>query len=323
MLLLNNLDLSNWLTNLRRPLSLMAQAMLINSILDSRNPNTVFPHPPAITNNKASYMIIVRQNGVVIEGRYTLHGIPPSMYTSILCIYYNNFGQEIGRTPATGPSGYCLVQDDGISGLTKLEMQVVGNLFAPSNGLITIDGSYMPTPGRPPNFSTMLGGPNSEICTSMDVKASNMPPEQIKVDNLGALLWVIVPQRLFENSICHLRYVVLTTQNFNVGDITVIPYVQQYNDPPRAMRSVSGVSNMRITGFPNGDGMNTSFILVSVSPKDPGTMFDRNELSINVNYCCSEMSRWNTMPGSIDSQPYIPPQRKSAISILFVCWMTT
>ena len=324
-------DLPEWWTNLKGPLSLAAKLMLIKAIIHSQNPNSVFPYPPAINNNIASYMVIVRQDGAVIEGKYTLSGISPAMYTSILCIYYNNNGQEIRRALATGPAGECLVKDDGVSGLTKLEMQVIGNRIAPSNGLIAIDGTYMPTPEGTPNYSTMLGGRNSEICTSIDVKAANMPPTQIEVDASGALLWTILPQKLFPNAIRRLQFVVLNTQSPNIGTISVIEYVQYRNGRLVRKRSLNGLGNMPIRVDRVDDDTDTSVILVSVRPKYPGAMLDPNEMCIIVNYCSSDMDRMNIMPSFTDSQPYLlptginninQPVRKSAILILFIFCIT-
>jgi hypothetical protein len=282
---------------------LEAQQMLIKARLQKDRTNSMFPSGPTSSGNMASYVVVVRQNGVVVEGKYTLGGVPSSAYDSVTCIYYNDNDMEIARKQTFEQPGSCWVKDDGISRVRKLEMQVNGIYSPPTGGFIALDGTYTPT-GRPSNFGSMFGGGNSEICTTMRVNAMNMPDGQIKMDpSTGALTWSIVPKRLDANAIVRLQKVLVETSNSNVGTITVTLYARQNNAQPVPLGSFSGQANSAITGFPTDYNMDIFFFLVTMYPIYSGSVLDANQVSVSVDYC-SIIGNANTSPALNGIQPY-------------------
>jgi hypothetical protein len=285
------------------PLSLEAQRMLIKAKLQRDKQNSMYPNLPTSNGNIASYVIIVRQDGVVVEGRYTLGGVSPSAYTTVTCIYFDNNNIEITRSVTEAKPGFCMVSDVGIPGVAKLEMQVHGIYSAPTGGHVTVDGTYLPTRAIS-NYGNMFGGTNSEICTSMNVNPSNIPSDQIKVDSYtGALTWNIVPKRVDSNSFVRVQKVVVETSNGNIGTITITPYARQNNDQIVELNSISGQANSPIRGFPNDYYANIFFFAVKMFPFYSGSEIDPNQVLINV-YYCSVLGNPNTSPILNGIQPY-------------------
>jgi hypothetical protein len=266
----------------------------------------MFPQPPTNTGNTASYVVIVRQNGAVVEGQYTLGGISPSTYSSVTCIYYDTNNAEITRSVSGAKPGSCTVSDAGIPGVNKLEMRVIGIDSPPTGGYITVDGSYKPTRSMS-NYGNNFGGSNSEICTTMNVNPSNMPSEQIRTDsNTGAVTWNVVPKRFNPNSLVRLQQVVVQGSNTNMGTITITPYARQNSPQIAALDSISGQANSPITGFPSDYSVDIYFFLVTMSPADSSSAIDPNQVMVTVNYCTVTVNP-NTPPTFNGNQPYYMP----------------
>jgi hypothetical protein len=265
----------------------------------------MFPSAPTSRDKFASYGVIVRHNGVVVEGRYTLDDVSPSEYSRITCIYYNDYNVEISRSSSTAKPGYCDVTDAGMPGVKKLEMQVEGIFRAPTGGSITLAGTYAPT-GRGINYGNIFGRGNSEMCTTMRVNANNMPYGQVKSDPYtGALTWTIAPQRLGPNYIVRLQNVLVNAVNAYVGMITIVPFVRQQNGQPVQLNSISGQPNIPITGFPNDYSADIVFFVVTMFPAYSNSVVNPNQASvtISVDYCYA-IGSYNTSPNLNGIQPY-------------------
>jgi hypothetical protein len=279
--------------------------MLIKARLQASDRNKMFPSLPTSRGNIAYYGIIVRQNGVVVEGRYTFDGVPDSDYSSIICVYYDRNDAEITRLQSSTKPGYCDVTEAYMPGVKRLEMQVIGIYSPPTGGFINLAGTYAPSGGMS-NYGSIFGGGNSEICTTMNVNSYNMPAGQINVDqNAGTLTWTIAPKRVDPNSIVRLQKILVQTTSYAIGSITVTPYAGQINNQPVQLNSISGQANLPITGFPNDYNADIVFFLVTMFPIYPGNMIDPNQVSITVNVdYCSIITNPNTSPMINGIQPY-------------------
>ena len=290
------LDFESWFTSTPKPpLSLEAQQMIIKALLGGRKPSGMFPRPPSSTGNTASYAVIVRQNGIVIEGKYTLYGVDPSTYSIVRCIEYNDLNQIIGTTQNYAKPGFCIIQDDGISRITKLEMQIDGIYGSPTTGFIKVDGTYSPPRGYVPNLGQMVGNQNDEMCNRMRINANNMPAGQLTFDSTsGASIWSIALPRLDSNMVLRIQRVLVEDSNDNVGRVTVEPYGRSSSNRPARLETMIGVGNTPILGFRSDYSDDILFFLVSIFSNYPGLQLDANQISIIVDYC--SVTKTSTRP---------------------------
>jgi hypothetical protein len=276
--------------------------MLIKALLQRRSQNLMYPNLPTSSGNTASYVVVVRQNGIVVEGQYTLSGVPPSDYSSVICIYYTD-NVEISRSETYAKPGSCTVSDARTPGVTKLEIRVIGIYSAPTGGSIALDGTYSPTRTLS-NYGSIFGGQNSEICTKMSVNPSNMPSGQIQIDSsTGALTWSIALKRFDRNSILRLQNVVVSALSTSIGTITITPYARQNGVQNIQLNSISGQANSPITGFPNDYSVDIFSVLVTMFPSYAGISIDPSQIIVTVDYCFT-VGISNALPTLSGIQPY-------------------
>ena len=288
--------------------------MLIRAKLRANSQNAMFPFAPTSRDKFASYEVIVRHNGVVVEGRYTLDDVPPSDYSRIICIYYNADNVQISRSLCETKPGYCDVSDAGMPGVKKLQMQVEGIYQAPTGGSITLAGTYAPTGGAI-DYGKIFGRGNSEMCTKMRVNANDIPDGQVKSDPYtGALTWTIAPQRFDSNYIVRLQNVLVNAVNAYVGMITIVPFARQQNGQPVQLNSISGQPNIPITGFPNDYSADIVFFVVTMFPAYSNSVVNPNQarITVSVDYC-SAIGNSNTSPMLNGVQPYFIPNDNNNI----------
>jgi len=272
------------LLNSKEPLSLEAQKMLAQALSKQNGQNLMHPNLPTSSGNTASYVVAVRQNGVVVDGQYTLSGVSPSDYSSVICIYYAD-NVEISRSENYAKPGYCTVSNVVTPSVTKLEIRVIGIYSAPTGGSIVLAGTYSPSRTLS-NYGGIFGGPNSETCTTMNVNPSNIPSGQIQLDpSTGALKWSIILQRSNQNSFVRLQKVVVYTGSTSIGTIMITPYAQQNGVQNIQLNSISGQANTPIIGFPNDYSADIFSILVTMLPSYSGISIDSNQITITVYYC--------------------------------------
>ena len=278
--------------------------MSIKAKLDQGDPNTMLTSSPMSKGNIASYILFVRQNGAIVEGKYILDDVPSSDYSSITCVYYNGNNEEISRRQSNTQPGYCWVQDHGNSSLNVLEMQVHGVSSPPVGGSIDLDGSYTPAESEIPDLGGIFGKENSEFCTTMPVNSTNLPKANVKFNETsGVLTWNIVPRRFDPTALVRVQKVYVSTMDDGVGVVTVVPYVRGNDGKPVALDSYSGTANKPIEGFPADYTTNIFYLLVIIAPIDPKTDIDPDQLMIGVDYCAS--SDVPVAPSMLDAiQPY-------------------
>ncbi|CAM4820364.1 unnamed protein product [Rotaria magnacalcarata] len=299
-------DSTDPLSRPREPLSLEALRMIIKAKLRRDHPNAIFPYLPTRNGNLASYLAFVRQHGSVIEGRYTLGGVPVSDYDYVTCVYYNHHNIEISRLQISTKPGFCDVTSTGIPDVRKLEMLVYGISSSPTGGYISLDGTYVPTRGVS-NYGNIFGYRDSEICTSMRVSTFNMPNEQIKVDSAtGTSTWSIVPKRLDSSSTVRLEKVLVESSNADIGITTIVPVLQQNNGQLVELNSISGQANSPIADFPTDDNIDIFFVSVTMFPSYPGRIVDPSQVSVTVDYC-SLLGNSNESPNANNMYPYFLP----------------
>lgn len=280
--------------------------MLLKAKMQADKPNSMFPKPPTSMGNTAAYNVVVRQNGALVEGTYTLDGIDPSAYDSITCIYYNEYGQEIRRVQNYQKPGSCYVQDDGRSRLQRLEIRANGVSSAPLGGFITLDGKYRPGQINPIDLPSMIGGSNSEVCTSMRVSASNMPDGQLRIDpQSGGLIWYVVPKQFDPNSVVRVRNVLVQSSNPNVGGVIVTPGARFTDGTATQLGALTGQINAGISGFPDDYTMDITCLEIRVLPAFNGVSIDPNDIVITV-YYCSTIGTSSAPLLSNTIQPYMP-----------------
>jgi hypothetical protein len=278
--------------------------MLIKAALRRDRLNAMYPGlPTSIGNNIASYVIIVRQDGVVIDGQYTLRDVRESDYRYVTCIYYNIDDVEIARSATAAKPGFCTVSGADMPGVKKLEMRVIGTFSAPTGGSIAVDGSYAPT-GSILDYDRIFGDTDAELCPKMRINSFNMPSEQIRIDpNNGALIWNIAPKRYQLNSFVRLDKVVVETMDGNIRRIMVSPYGRRTDGQLIQLTSIEGVANLPITDFPHDYNVDIVFFVVTMFPFDFGNAVDPNRVTVVVDYC-SIIKNPNALPMLNGIQPY-------------------
>lgn len=268
-----------------RPLSLEARRMIIRAQLRSYHPNAIFPHVPTSIGKTASYLAFVRQHDAVVEGRYTLQGVPSSAYNHITCVYYNADNSEITRSRISAKPGFCDVGHAHVPSVHQLEIQVKGVSRAPTDGYLSLDGTYTPVK-EVPNYGKIFGNKDAELCQSLCFDALNTPNDQIKTDsNTGEITWNVVPKRLDSSSSIRLERIIVETSITNIGTITVTPIALQNDGQFVQLNSISGQVNSPITDFQNDNTMDIYLVSVTMHPTNSDSTIDPNQISILVDYC--------------------------------------
>lgn len=272
--------------NQKKPLSLDAQRMIIKAKLQSSRLNSIFPRAPStIDGTVAVYQVIVRQYGAVIEGQYTLANIRSDDYRQVICIYYDSSDVVIEQITISSKPGYCTVSVDMTPDVTKLEIRVLGIMFAPTSGDVILDGSYAPTRSLT-DFGNILSDANSNICTGMSVNPSNIATYG-KIDAdlaTGASIWTITPTRGISNSFVRIQKINIQSLDNSIGTITIIPYIR-INGAVVALSPLSGQANYPITGFRNNDNSDIIYVLITMRPSDPNRAVDAYQITVNIVYC--------------------------------------
>lgn len=267
-------------------MSLDAQQMMIDAQLGRNRTSSMFPNLPTSYGNTASYSVVVRQNGVVVEGKYTLNGVSPTAYSSVTCILYDDNNRIISSTLTQVKPGICSVQDDGVTRVTRLVMNVEGIFYPPTGGYISVYGTYLPPEDGFSDIGDMIGSDDGEICTNMLVNAINMPEDQMRVDPLtGTLQWNVVPRSFESESMARIKQVFVQSTTPLLAMITVTPYVANMNGEPVRWRSISGLTNTPIVGFPSDYQYDVLFLIVTVQRRYTSDVIDPNRISIKIDYC--------------------------------------